>query len=55
MAKLRRKRPVVQTSPAPSRQAPLAGLSVIEAADMDAIIRLVADTPCARAKGSHRN
>ncbi len=32
--------------------APLAGFSVIEAADMDEVIRLVADTPCARAKGA---
>lgn len=32
--------------------APLAGFSVIEASDLDEVIRLVADTPCARAKGA---
>jgi hypothetical protein len=32
--------------------APLAGFSVIEAADLDEVIRLVANTPCARAKGA---
>lgn len=33
-------------------QVPLAGFSVIEASDMDEAIRLVAGTPCARAKGA---
>jgi hypothetical protein len=32
--------------------APLAGFSVIEAASVDEVIRLVAGTPCARAKGA---
>jgi hypothetical protein len=32
--------------------APLAGFSVIEAADIDEVIRLVANTPCARANGA---
>jgi hypothetical protein len=32
--------------------APLAGFSIIEAADIDEVIRLIADTPCARAKGA---
>jgi hypothetical protein len=32
--------------------APLAGFSVIEAADIDEVVRLVAGTPCARAKGA---
>jgi hypothetical protein len=32
--------------------APLAGFSVIEAADINEVIRLVANTPCARAKGA---
>jgi hypothetical protein len=32
--------------------APLAGFSIIEAADLDEVIRLVAGTPCARAKGA---
>lgn len=31
--------------------APLAGFSVIEAANLDEVIQLVAATPCARAKG----
>jgi hypothetical protein len=32
--------------------APLAGFSVIEAADLSEVIELVAKTPCARAKGA---
>lgn len=31
---------------------PLAGFSVIEAADVDEVVRLVAGTPCARAGGA---
>lgn len=31
---------------------PLAGFSLIEAADVDEAVRLVAATPCARAKGA---
>jgi hypothetical protein len=31
--------------------APLAGFSIIEAANVDEVARLVAGTPCARAKG----
>ena len=31
---------------------PLAGFSIIEAADLDEVIRLVAGTPCARTKGA---
>src|SRR5687767_11109064 len=31
---------------------PLAGFSIIEAGDIDEVIRLVANTPCARAKGT---
>jgi hypothetical protein len=34
-----------------SSSAPLAGFSVIEAADIDEVVRLVANTPCARARG----
>jgi hypothetical protein len=34
-----------------SSSAPLAGFSVIEAADVDEVVRLVAQTPCARARG----
>jgi hypothetical protein len=33
-------------------QVPLAGFSVIEAADVDEVVRLVAKTPCAQAKGA---
>lgn len=32
--------------------APLAGFSIIEAADIDEAVQLVAHTPCARAKGA---
>jgi hypothetical protein len=32
--------------------APLAGFSIIEAADLDEAVQLVANTPCARAKGA---
>lgn len=31
---------------------PLAGFSIIEAADLEEVVRLVAGTPCARAKGA---
>lgn len=31
---------------------PLAGFSIIEAADLNEVIQLVAQTPCARAKGA---
>src|SRR5450432_129414 len=31
---------------------PLAGFSIIEAADLDEVIRLVVGTPCARGKGA---
>ena len=31
---------------------PLAGFSIIEAEDVDEVVRLVADTPCARAGGA---
>lgn len=31
---------------------PLAGFSIIEAADLDEVVSLVANTPCARAKGA---
>jgi hypothetical protein len=32
--------------------APLAGFSVIEASDIDEVIRLVGNTPCTRGKGT---
>ena len=31
---------------------PLAGFSIIEADSLDEVVQLVADTPCARAKGA---
>jgi hypothetical protein len=33
-------------------EVPLAGFSIIEAADLNEVIQLVAGTPCARAKGA---
>jgi hypothetical protein len=42
---------VVSHAPFSNSSLPLAGFSIIEAADLDEAIRLVADTPCARAKG----
>jgi hypothetical protein len=41
----------VQASPSEKRDLPLAGFSIIEAADVDEVIRLVSNTPCARAHG----
>ncbi|ODR99188.1 hypothetical protein AUC68_04015 [Methyloceanibacter methanicus] len=43
--------PVTSEAPADATQLPLAGFGVIEAADLDEAIRLVTDTPCARANG----
>lgn len=42
----------VTTGTFASSRAPLAGFGVIEAADLDEAVRLVADTPCVRAKGA---
>jgi hypothetical protein len=44
--------PHVKHAPFTSSAAPLAGFSVIEADSLDEVVRLVADTPCARAKGA---
>jgi hypothetical protein len=44
--------PHVTRAPFASSVAPLAGFSVIEAASLDEVVRLVADTPCARAQGA---
>jgi hypothetical protein len=41
----------VQEGSAVKRELPLAGFSVIEAADVEEVIRLVSSTPCARAHG----
>lgn len=43
---------VVTEGPFAAARAPLAGFSVIEAADVDEVVRLVKDTPCARAGGA---
>jgi hypothetical protein len=42
---------VSETNTSKKKQLPLAGFSVIEAADLDEVIGLVSDTPCARARG----
>lgn len=44
--------PATSREPLGSSALPLAGFSVIEAADMEEAISLVAATPCARAKGA---
>ena len=44
--------PTVTDGPFAGSRVPLAGFSLIEAADVDEVVRLVADTPCARAGGA---
>jgi hypothetical protein len=44
-------KPTVTNNGVAELPVPLAGFSVIEAADIDEVIKLVAATPCARAKG----
>jgi hypothetical protein len=44
--------PAVTSGAFAGSRAPLAGFSVIDAPDITAVIQLVADTPCARAKGA---
>ena len=44
--------PTVTAGPFAHPKVPLAGFSILEAKDLDEAIRLVADTPCARAKGA---
>src|SRR5258708_14863199 len=44
-------KPMVTNNSVAELPAPLAGFSVIEAADINEVIQLVAATPCARAKG----
>ena len=44
--------PTTTDGPFADARAPLAGFSIIEAADLDEVVRLVAGTPCARAKGA---
>lgn len=41
----------VEHRPAVQRELPLAGFSVIEAANVEEVIELVSKTPCARARG----
>ena len=42
----------VEQEPFARSAAPLAGFSIIEARDVEEVIRLVANTPCARAGGA---
>jgi hypothetical protein len=44
--------PTTTAQPIAATNVPLAGFSIIEAADVDEVVRLVAGTPCARAKGA---
>ncbi len=44
--------PTTTDAPFAVAKLPLAGFSIIEAANLDEVIRLVAGTPCARAKGA---
>jgi hypothetical protein len=41
----------VTTGPYPQHELPLAGFSVIEADSLDEVVKLVSNTPCARAGG----
>jgi hypothetical protein len=44
--------PVITEAPFAESRAALAGFSIIEAADLNEAIQLVANTPCARARGA---
>jgi hypothetical protein len=44
--------PTLTFEPFASSGAPLAGFSIIEANSLDDVVRLVANTPCARANGA---
>jgi hypothetical protein len=44
--------PTTAKGPFAVSKEPLAGFGIIDAADMDEVIRLVSNTPCARAKGA---
>jgi len=44
--------PTTTNSAVADTKLPLAGFSIIEAADLDEVIQLVARAPCARAKGA---
>jgi hypothetical protein len=41
----------VQDGPGTKQELPLAGFSVIEAETVEEVVRLVSETPCARARG----
>lgn len=43
--------PSTTDGPFPDLKTPLAGFTIIEAADVDEVVRLLAGTPCAYAKG----
>jgi hypothetical protein len=45
-------RPSISQGPYAMSKAPLAGFSVIEAADLEEACRLITDSPCARAGGA---
>jgi hypothetical protein len=44
--------PSTSAGPYANSKAPLAGFCIIEAADLDEVVRLVANTPCPRAGGA---
>jgi len=44
--------PMTTAEPFADPKQPLAGFSIIEAANLDEVVRLVAATPCARARGA---
>lgn len=44
--------PLISDGPFASGSVPLAGFGIIEAENIEEVIRLVKDTPCARAKGA---
>jgi len=44
--------PSTSNEPFTQSRAPLAGFCIIDAANLDEVVRLVAGTPCARAKGA---
>jgi hypothetical protein len=45
-------KPETAKEPFPQLSAPLAGFAIIEAENLDEVVALVAETPCARAKGA---
>jgi hypothetical protein len=44
--------PAMSEGPLTGTKLPLAGFGIVEAADLNEAVRLIADTPCARAKGA---